>query len=44
MLNILPDSNEKERAELVADMMKDNKITLLKERVQEIKGKENGRN
>ena len=44
MLNILTVSNVKERAELVADMMKDNKITLLKERVQEIKGKENGRN
>ena len=44
MLNILTVSNVKERAELVADMMKDNKITLLKERAQEIKGKENGRN
>ena len=44
MLNILTVSNVKERAELVADMIKDNKITLMKERVQEIKGKENGRN
>ena len=44
MLNILTVSNVKERAELVADMMKGNKITLMKERVREIKGKENGRN
>ena len=44
MLDILTLSPAKERAELVADMMKDDKITLLKERVQEMKGKENGRN
>lgn len=44
MLEILTVSPAKERAELVTDMMKDDKITLLKERVQEIRGKENGRN
>ena len=44
MLEILTFSNTKESAELVDGMMKDDKITLLKERVQEMKGKENGRN
>lgn len=38
MLEILTVSHAKERAELVTDMMKDDKITLLNERIQEING------
>lgn len=37
MLDLLTFGSHEERAELVKDMMKDNKITLLQERLQEIK-------
>ena len=37
MLDLLTIGSHEERAELVKDMMKDNKITLLQERLQEIK-------
>ena len=37
MLDLLIIGSHEERAELVKDMMKDNKITLLQERLQEIK-------
>ena len=37
MLDLLTIGSHEERTELVKDMMKDNKITLLQERLQEIK-------
>ena len=41
MLDLLTIGSHEERAELVKDMMKDNKITLLQERLQEIKEETN---
>ena len=41
MLDLLTISSHEERTELVNDMMKDNKITLLQERLQEIKEETN---
>ena len=41
MLDLLTISSREERAKLVKNMMKDNKITLLQERLQEIKEETN---
>ena len=42
MLDLLTISSPEERTELVSDMMKDDKITLLQERLREIKEESNG--
>ena len=42
MLDLLAIGSPKERTELVADMMKEDKITLLQERLREIKEEANG--
>ena len=42
MLDLLTIGSPKERTELVSDMMKDNKIALLQERLREIKEESNG--
>ena len=42
MLDLLTIGSPEERTELVNDMMKDNKITLLQERLREIKEEANG--
>ena len=42
MLDLLTIGSPKERTELVADMMKEDKITLLQERLREIKEEANG--
>ena len=41
MLDLLTIGSPEDRAELVNDMMKDHKITLLQERLQEIKEETN---
>ena len=42
MLDLLTIGSHEERAELVKDMMKDNKIVLLQERLKEIREEANG--
>ena len=42
MLDLLTIGSPKERTELVADMMKEDKISLLQERLREIKEDANG--
>ena len=42
MLDLLTIGSQEDRTELVSDMMKDNKITLLQERLREIKEEANG--